>query len=339
MLVIGSLCGLTGASGSTQVFGAKAATLIPDNTVWLNVSLPGAVDTGGKVVVVQFWTYTCINWRRTLPYVRAWFTKYRDQGFLVIGVHTPEFDFEENIDNVRAQIGAMQIAYPIAIDNGHTIWNEFHNSYWPALYLIDAKGHVRYQQFGEGEYAATEREIQKLLNESGQHLSSDLVSVAPAGPEIPADLTTLRSPETYVGYETAERFTSTGGVVANHRHRYTAPTHPSLNEWALSGTWSIQKQAAVLDEAMGKIIYRFHARDLNLVMAPPSDRTEVRFRVLIDGQVPRSMRGADIDESGYGMVKESRMYQLIRQTEKIGEREFVIEFLGPGVQVYDFTFG
>ena len=267
-------------------------------TEWLNSAPQTAMDLRGKVVVVQFWTYTCINWRRTLPYIRAWDAKYREQGLVVIGVHTPEFDFEENVDNVRSALGEMHIDYPVAIDNEHAIWNAFHNVFWPALYLIDAKGHIRYQQFGEGEYARTEREIQKLLAESGGHPSNNLAVVAPLGAEIPADLKNLRSPESYVGYEMAERFASKGGVVPNRQHEYVAPKHLSLNEC-----------------------------------------TPIRFRVLIDGHSPGPASGADIDEQGYGTVSEARMYQLIRQSEKIADREFVIEFLSSGVSVYDFTFG
>jgi len=307
-------------------------------TEWLNSAPLTAADLRGKVVVIQFWTYTCINWRRTLPYIRAWDAKYRAQGLVVIGVHTPEFDFEKNVDNVRSALGEMHIDYPVAIDNEHAIWNAFHNVFWPALYLIDAKGHIRYQQFGEGEYARTERQIQKLLAESGVHPSNNLAVVAPLGAEIPADLKNLRSPESYVGYEMAERFASKGGAVPNRQHEYVAPKHLSLNEWALSGSWAIRREAAVLDAANGKIVFRFHARDLNLIMAPVSE-APVRFRVLIDGHSTGSSSGADIDEQGYGTVSGARMYQLIRQSEKIADREFVIEFLSSGVSVYDFTFG
>jgi thiol-disulfide isomerase/thioredoxin len=308
-------------------------------TEWLNSPPQTSTVLRGKVVVVQFWTYTCVNWRRTLPYIRAWDAKYREQGLVVIGVHTPEFDFEENVANVRSALGEMHIDYPVAIDNKHVIWNAFHNVYWPALYLLDAQGHIRYRQFGEGEYARTEREIQKLLAESGGHPSNHLAVVTPLGAEVPADLENLRSPESYVGYEMAEKFASRGGAVPNRRHEYVAPNRLSLNEWALSGSWTIGRQAAVLEEANGKIVYRFHARDLNLVMAPSTLGTPVRFRLLIDGHPPGAASGADIDEQGYGTVSEARMYQLIRQSGKIADRESVIEFLSSGVSVYDFTFG
>jgi thiol-disulfide isomerase/thioredoxin len=308
-------------------------------TEWLNSPPQTSNDLRGRVVLVQFWTYTCVNWRRTLPYMRAWGAKYRQQGLVVIGVHTPEFDFEQNVSNVRSALGEMHIDYPVAIDNKRVIWNAFHNVYWPALYLLDAQGHVRYQQFGEGEYGRTEREIQKLLAEHGGHPSNDLAVVAPLGAEVPADLRDLRSPESYVGYEMAERFASRGGAVPNRRHEYVAPSRLAPNQWALSGSWTIGREAAVLEAANGKIVYRFHARDLNLVMAPSTAGTPVRFRVLIDGHPPGAARGADIDEQGYGTVSEARMYQLIRQSEKIADRESVIEFLIPGVSVYDFTFG
>lgn len=308
-------------------------------TEWLNSPPQTAAELRGKVVIVQFWTYTCINWRRTLPYIRAWDAKYRDQGLVVIGVHTPEFDFEENVQNVRSELREMHIDYPVAIDNRHAIWNAFHNIYWPALYLLDPQGHIRYRQFGEGEYARTEREIQKLLGESGGHPSSDLAVVAPLGADVSADERNLRSPESYLGYEMAERFASKGGAVPNRRHQYEVPKRLSLNEWALSGSWAIGRQAALLEEANGKIVYRFHARDLNLVMAPSSQGTPVHFRVLIDGRPPGAARGVDIDDQGYGSVSEARMYQLIRQSGKIADREFVIEFLRSGVSAYDFTFG
>ena len=308
-------------------------------TEWLNASPETPKDLRGKVIVVQFWTYTCINWRRTLPYIRAWNAKYREQGLVVVGVHTPEFDFEENVDNVRSALKEMHISYPVAIDNQRAIWNAFHNVFWPALYLIDAKGHIRYQQFGEGEYARTEREIQKLLAESGGHPAHDLAAVQPVGAEVSADLKNLKSPESYVGYEMAERFASKGGVVPDRRHDYVAPDRLSINAWALSGAWTIGRQAAALDDPKGRIAYRFRARDLNLIMAAPSGGTPVRFRVLIDGHAPGPARGADVDENGYGTVRQAGMYQLIRQSGAIAARECVVEFLNPGVSVYDFTFG
>ena len=334
--VIASLMAALSMSAS-----ASGATSLPVGgaTAWLNVPTQTAPELRGKVVLVQFWTYTCVNWRRTLPYVRAWSAKYHDQNLVVIGVHTPEFDFEENLGNVRAALKEMHIDYPVAVDSQRVIWDAFHNVYWPALYLIDTRGKIRYQQFGEGEYSRTEREIQKLLAESGSHPPSDLAAVSPVGGEVPADLASMRSPETYLGLEMGERFASKGGAVPNRPHEYSFPKKLALNEWALSGSWSVKGQAAFLNGANGKIAYRFHARDLNLIMAPPAGELHVRFRVLINGQPPGSAHGEDIDEQGYGSVSTPRMYQLIRQPAGIADREAVIEFVDPGAAVYDFTFG
>ena len=342
--IIATLAVLSVAIGAMipmRFTSARSADMaMGDATTWLNGPPQTAGDLRGKVVVVQFWTYTCVNWRRTLPYIRAWSAKYRGQGMVVIGVHTPEFDFEENIDNVRSSLGEMHIDYPVAIDNQRAIWDAFHNVYWPALYLLDAQGRIRYQHFGEGEYSRTEQEIQKLLAESGRHPAGDFANVAPSGAEIPADTANLKSSETYVGYATATGFASKGGALPNLRHEYVAPKHLSLNEWALSGPWTVARQAALLNDARGKIAYRFRARDLNLIMAPSVRGMAIRFRLLIDGQPPGSAHGEDIDEQGYGTVSEARMYQLIRQQSgKIAERDSVIEFYGPGVSVYDFTFG
>jgi thiol-disulfide isomerase/thioredoxin len=324
---------------SMSASGATSAPAIGGATAWLNVPTQRAPELRGKVILVQFWTYTCVNWRRTVPYVRAWSAKYRDHNLLVIGVHTPEFDFEENLDNVRAAIKEMHIEYPVAVDSRRVIWDAFHNVYWPALYLIDAEGKIRYSQFGEGEYTQTEREIQKLLAKSGSHPSSDLAAVSPVGGEVPADLASLRSPETYVGLDMGERFASKGGVVPNRPHEYSLPKNLALNEWALSGSWSMKREAAFLNSAYGKIAYRFHARDLNLIMAPPAGGLHVRFRVLINGQPPGSAHGEDIDEQGYGSVSTPRMYQLIRQPGSIADREAEIEFVDPGAALYDFTLG
>lgn len=321
------------ASGTRDVVPVVGAT------AWLNSPGNSPVDLHGKVVIVQFWTYTCINWRRTLPYIRAWSEKYRAQGLAVVGVHTPEFDFEENLNNVRAALSEMKIEYPVAIDNQHAIWDAFHNIYWPALYLVDHKGHIRYSQFGEGEYARTEREIQTLLTESGQQPSGDLSVVSPQGAEVRADLKNLRSPETYVGFEMGERFASKGGVIPNRQHQYSIPKRLTLNEWALSGSWTIGRAAAVANGGDSQVAYRFHARDLNLIMAPTSTKSPIRFRVLIDGQSPAAAHGSDVDEAGYGAVSEARMYQLIRQSERIAEREVLIQFFDAGVGIYDFTFG
>jgi thiol-disulfide isomerase/thioredoxin len=309
-------------------------------TEWLNSQPLTSADLRGRVVLVDFWTYTCINWRRTLPYVRAWAEKYKDHGLVVIGVHSPEFGFEKNADNVRWAVKDMKIDYPIAIDSDHAIWRAFNNEYWPALYFVDAKGHIRHHQFGEGEYGKSEIIVQQLLAEAGVGgMSRDLVSVDPRGAEVAADWSSLKSSENYVGYERTENFSSPGGAVWNKRHAYDVPARLELNHWALSGEWTVEKQAIVLNQANGRIAYRFHARDLHLVVGPVARGTSVRFRVLIDGKPPGAAHGTDVDDQGNGTVHEQRMYQLIRQSEPIVDRRFEIEFLDPGVEAFSFTFG
>ena len=309
-------------------------------TGWLNSPPLTAVSLLGKVVLVQFWTYSCINWLRTLPYVRAWAEKYKDQGLIVIGVHTPEFEFEKNVDNIRRAVNGMLIGYPTAIDSGSAVWRAFRNNSWPAYYFIDAQGKIRHQHNGEGEYERSERTIQKLLSEAGVGgVSRELVSVEGRGVEAAADWGNLRTPETYVGYERTQGFSSPGRGVQDSRRTYTAPARLDLNHWALAGDWTIGKQAATLNKANGRIAYRFHARDLHLVMGPVSPGTSVQFRVFIDGQAPRAAHGVDVDEQGSGVVVEQRLYQLIRQSMPIAARQFEIEFLGSGVETYSFTFG
>ena len=307
---------------------------------WLNSPPLTASALRGKVVLIDFWTYTCINWRRTEPYVRAWAEKYRDQGLVVIGVHTPEFAFEKNLDNVRWAAKDMRIDYPIAVDSDYGIWQGFDNHYWPALYIIDAQGKLRYHYFGEGAYDQSEAIIQKLLAEAGRgEFDRGLVSVDPRGLEVAADWDDLRSPESYVGYERGENFASPGGAMVDKPHRYEFPTRLRLNEWALSGDWTVMNPAVALNQPDGAIAYRFHARDLHLVMGPPAPGASVRFRVLLDGQPPGAAHGTDVDEQGYGTAAEQRLYQLIRQREPIADRQFEIQFLGPGVEVFAFTFG
>jgi thiol-disulfide isomerase/thioredoxin len=307
---------------------------------WLNSQPLAMGDLDGKVVLVDFWTYTCINWLRTLPYVRAWAEKYQDQGVVVIGVHTPEFPFEHDIENVRRAAKNMQVEYPIAIDNDYAIWRAFTNHYWPALYIVDTQGHLRYHHFGEGEYEQSERIIQHLLAEAGSgDIGHELVSVDARGTEAAANWSSLRSPETYVGYERTENFASPGGAVLGSRRVYAAPARLRLNHWALVGDWTVGEQATALNTANGRIAYRFHARDLHLVMGPTARGTSVRFRVLIDGQLPVAAHGIDVDDQGNGAVTEQRLYQLIRQPEPIADRQFEIEFLDAGVEVFVFTFG
>ncbi len=307
---------------------------------WLNSPPLTSASLHGKVVLIDFWTYTCVNWRRTLPYVRAWAEKYKAHGLVVIGVHTPEFDFEKDLSNVRRATKGFDIHYPIAVDSDYVIWRAFRNQYWPALYIADAQGRIRHHQFGEGSYEQTERIIQQLLTEAGSlDLPRELVSLDPQGVEAAADWADLKSPETYVGYERAEHFASRGDTVPDRPNVYMAPPRLSLNEWALVGDWTIGADAAALNGSSGRIIYRFHARDLNLIMGPAVPGVRVRFRLRIDGQPPGIAHGIDVDERGSGTVSEPRMYQLLRQPGPITEREFDIEFVAPGVQVFDFSFG
>jgi thiol-disulfide isomerase/thioredoxin len=307
---------------------------------WINSPPLSSPALRGKVVLIDFWTYTCINWRRTLPYVRVWAEKYKDRGLVVIGVHTPEFGFEKVPDNVRQEMPALDIHYPVAVDSDYVIWRAFRNQYWPAVYIADAHGHIRHHQFGEGGYEETERIIQQLLTEAGQpDVPNNLVSLDPKGAEVGADWATLKSPETYVGYEKAESFASPGDVVRDRPRVYASPERLRLNNWALVGEWTIRPEAAALKGAIGRIVYRFHARDVNLIMGVSTRGTPVGFRVRIDGQPPGGAHGIDVDEQGYGAVTEPRMYQLIRQPGPITDRVFDIEFVGPGVEAFDFTFG
>jgi thiol-disulfide isomerase/thioredoxin len=309
-------------------------------TGWLNSQPLTAAGLRGKVVLVEFWTYTCINWLRTLPYVRAWAEKYKDRGLVVIGVHSPEFEFEKNRDNVRWAAKDMRVDYPIAIDSDYAIWRAFKNQYWPALYFIDAQGRIRHHQFGEGDYEQSETIIQQLLAEAGNGgIGHELVAVDGRGAEAAADWGSLKSSENYVGYERTENFASPGGAVLDKRRVYAVPARLTLNQWALSGDWTTQRQATVLNKGNGRIAYRFHARDLHLVMGPATRGTSVRFRVLIDGHPPGAAHGIDVDDQGNGTVTEQRLYQLIRQPKPIADRQFEIEFLDPGVEAFAFTFG
>jgi thiol-disulfide isomerase/thioredoxin len=309
-------------------------------TAWLNSPPLSAADLRGNVVLIDFWTYTCINWLRTLPYVRAWAEKYREHGVVTIGVHTPEFSFEHDLENVRRAAKDMKVSYPIAIDNDYAIWDAFDNHYWPALYLVDAQGHIRYHHFGEGAYQQSEMMIQQLLAEAGiGGIDDELVSVDASGVEGPADWDSLRSAENYVGYERTENFASPGDAVLDQPRVYAVPARFSLNEWALSGEWTVGREATVLHKANGRITYRFHARDLHLVMGPATRGTSVRFRVFLAGRPPGAAYGIDVDEQGNGMVTDQRLYQLIRQPKPIADRQFEIEFLDAGVEAFAFTFG
>ena len=309
-------------------------------TIWLNSQPLTDRDLQGKVVLIEFWTYSCINWRRQLPYVRAWAEKYKNHGLVVIGVHSPEFSFEKNADNVRWATKDMDVSYPVAIDDDHSIWRAFNNEYWPALYFIDAKGRIRHQVFGEGKYEQSERFIQQLLSEAGARaIGKDLVSIDALGAEAAADWGELRSAENYVGYERTENFASPGGIKADRAHVYAAAKPLKLNRWALAGDWTVGREAIVLNRSEGRVSYQFHARDLHFVMGPAAPGTPVRFRVLIDDHPPGNAHGVDVDDEGNGMVVEPRMYQLIRQRTPIIDRQFEIQFLDSGVEGFSFTFG
>jgi len=308
--------------------------------LWLNSQPLTAAHLQSKVVLVNFWTYTCINWRRQLPYVRAWAEKYKNKGLIVIGVHAPEFSFEKNVDNVRWATKDMDIDYPVVIDNDHAIWRAFDNEYWPALYFIDARGGVRHQVFGEGKYEQSEVVIQRLLAEAGARgIENRLASVDARGAEAAADWSELESGENYLGYERTENFASPGGVKADKPQAYALSGQLKLNRWALSGDWTMGKEAVALSHPNGCIAYRFHARDLHLVMRPVASKVPIQFRVLIDGHVPDVAHGVDVDNQGNGKLTEPRMYQLIRQHSPIVDRQFEIEFLDAGVEAFSFTFG
>jgi thiol-disulfide isomerase/thioredoxin len=309
-------------------------------TGWLNSPPLSTADVQGKVVLVNFWTYTCINWLRTLGYLRAWAEKYRDQGLVVVGVHTPEFPFERDVDNVRQAVKDMAVEYPVALDSDYGIWQAFANRFWPAIYIADAEGRIRHHQFGEGGYAECEMVIQRLLIESGRdNVPHHLVSVAPDGFEAQADWASLRSPESYLGYEQAQGFASLGDPALDQTQNYAAPDRWNLNNWALAGDWTIERRASVLDRAGGRILYRFHARDVHLVMGPRPRAASVPFRVFVDGEPPGVAHGLDSDEQGRGTVTQQRLYQLIRQPGAITDRTFEITFLAPAVEAYVFTFG
>jgi thiol-disulfide isomerase/thioredoxin len=307
---------------------------------WLNspALTPGSLR--GKVVLINFWTYTCINWRRQLPYVRAWHEKYKDQGLMVIGVHAPEFEFEKHMANVRWAAQDMKIDYPVAVDNNHAIWRAFSNQAWPALYFIDAQGRLRHHFFGEGAYEQSEMVIQALLREAGAtEVSREPVRVDARGHDAAPDWINLRSAENYVGFGRTENFASPGGIVRDKPHLYERPARLSLNQWALAGDWTVRKDAAALNKPGGSITYRFQARDLHLVMGPAARGSSVKFRVLIDGRAPGAAHGVDVDEQGYGTVTEQRMYTLIRQPGAITDRQFEIEFISSGAEVFAFAFG
>jgi cytochrome c biogenesis protein CcdA/thiol-disulfide isomerase/thioredoxin len=307
---------------------------------WLNSSPLTAEGLRGKVVLVDFWTYSCINCLRTLPYLKAWYERYRDQGFVIVGVHSPEFAFEKDEGNVRRAVREFGIEYPVALDNDYAIWQAFNNQYWPAHYFVDAQGRIRGHHFGEGNYEESEELIRTLLAEAGeQSLPAMAPGTAGQGIEAAAGKTEVRSPETYVGYGRAENFISPGGFAHEAAKSYVAPNSLELNQWALDGNWTVEGERAMANAAPGKIVFRFHARDLHLVLGPGANGKPVRFRVRVDGAAPGDDRGTDVDVEGDGVVREQRLYQLIRQSGDVQDRTFTIEFLDPGVQAYAFTFG
>jgi thiol-disulfide isomerase/thioredoxin len=310
-------------------------------TGWLNSPPLTPDDLRGKVVLTDFWTYTCINWLRTLGYVRAWAEKYADQGLVVVGVHTPEFPFERDVDNVRWAVEEDGIEYPVALDSKYGVWQAFSNHYWPAVYIADADGRIRHHHFGEGGYEECELVIQQLLREAGaSDVADDFVSVADEGFQAQADWATLRSPETYLGYEQTQNFASPGRPGLDESRAYVAPEDLRLNGWAPAGEWAIQRGAIVLTGAEGRLAFRFHARDVNLVLGPPlRGRMTVPFRVLVDGEPLGDAHGLDTDERGEGTVDRQRLYQLVREPGEIRERTFEITFLAPGVEAFVFTFG
>ena len=336
------------ADGAMSV-ADKAADTLPvegnlpplDGAVqWLNSPPLDAQALKGKVVLVDFWTYSCINCLRTLPYLKAWAEKYRDQGLVVIGAHAPEFAFERNVGNVSKAMKDLGINYPVAIDNEFRIWRAFNNEYWPAHYFADAQGRIRYHHFGEGAYAESERVIQQLLREAGAAKVADgLINASAEGVQLAPDMNEVQSPETYVGYQRAEHFVAETRLTPDKVTTYNPVSQLALNDWSLEGQWNVGPERATSSAPAGRIVYRFHARDLHLVLGPGADGKPVRFKVLIDGKAPGEAHGTDVAPDGSGNVTEQRLYQLVRQSGAVTDRTFSIEFLDPGVSAYAFTFG
>ena len=308
-------------------------------TGWLNSEPLTPAGLQGKVVLVDFWTYTCVNWLRQLPYVRAWAERYAHHGLVVVGVHTPEFGFERDVDNIKAAVELRRITYPVAIDSRYGVWQAFDNHFWPALYFADAQGRIRHHHYGEGEYEQSEMVLQQLLVEAGYEPGRARVSVEPQGLEVAADWASLRTPETYTGYDRAEGFVSPEGLRPGKPNVYSVPGELRLNEWALSGDWTIDGQPATLNTAGGSVAVRFQARDVNLVMGPAVRGTSLRYRVTIDGQPPGGAHGDDVDEAGNGTLTEQRLHQLVRQQARVTDRTVELTFLDPEAQVFCFTFG
>jgi thiol-disulfide isomerase/thioredoxin len=321
----------------------RAETRLPGfdgATDWLNSEPLTPEGLRGRIALVDFWTYTCINWLRTLGYVRAWHEKYRDQGLVVVGVHTPEFPFERDADNVRWAAKYQRVEYPIALDPDYAVWRAFANNYWPAVYIADAEGRIRHNHFGEGGYIECEMAVQMLLREAGRSdVPEGLVSVGDEGFEAQADWQTLGSPETYLGYQQAQNFVSADGAEFDEPHDFAVPDRLERNQWALAGNWTFGPGASVLNEADGRLVFRFHARDVNLVMGPPEGGSSIPFRVAVDGEPPDDAHGIDVDAGGNGTLDRPRLHQLIRESGSITDRTVEISFLAPGAEAYCFTFG
>ena len=316
-----------------RVFDRMRMPSLDGATEWLNSGPLGAAELRGRVVLVDFWTLTCVNWLRTEPYVRAWSNAYRKDGLVVIGVHTPEFSFEHETALVRQAVIERSIGYPVAVDNDYEIWEAFDNHYWPALYFIDADGIIHHHHFGEGRHEHSERVIQRLLG-----VDREIDSVEGRGVEAEADWSQLGSPETYLGYERSDQFASPGGAVFEDRRSYAYPEHLGLNNWALSGDWTVGRESAVVDRAGGSIAYRFHARDAHLVLSS-GEREPIPFRVLLAGEAPGPSHGIDVDQDGHGLLRDGRLYQLVRQHGPVQDQTLEVMFLGPGARAYVFTFG
>jgi len=334
MALIGGVAGVasgTGGEGGMPDLGGAVA--------WLNSAPFSSKALRGKVVLVNFWTYSCINSLRELPYMKAWAAKYKDAGLVVIGVHASEFGFERDAANVKTAVADLNVTYPIPVDSNHSIWNSFRNEYWPADYFVDAKGRIRYHHFGEGAYDNSERVIQALLRENGASgFDGSLVQIAAEGPEAPPS-DDVRSPETYAGYARAENFASPERIASGSRRNYSLPVKPALNQWGLDGLWKVEAEHATLQSAGGKMAFRFHSRDVHMVLGPSKDGTPVRFKVKVNGTAPGDNHGSDSAADGTGEVRQPRMYQLIRQKAPINDATFEIEFLDPNVEAFSFTFG
>jgi thiol-disulfide isomerase/thioredoxin len=322
--------------------GAGDEGPMPDldgRVAWLNSTPLSSRSLRGKVVLVNFWTYSCINSLRELPYMKAWAAKYKDAGLVVIGVHAPEFGFEKDPANVKNAVFDLKVAYPVPIDSNHSIWSAFHNEYWPADYFIDRSGRIRYHHFGEGDYEKSERVIQELLRENGAAgLNGSPVRIAAAGAEAPPS-EDVQSPETYAGYERTERFVSRERLAHDSPRIYSPPLKPALNQWGLGGLWNVGAERSAHQAAPGNVVFRFHSRDLHMVLGPARNGSPIRFKVALDGAAPGDNHGVDSGPDGSGEVREPRLYQLIRQKGRVQDRTFEIEFLDPGVEVFSFTFG